>query len=250
MNFFILTFILTLFTFQECFAGIPADVKKCRTADLVCIAKTTTEILHKYPNGNEELGLRKIEPVHLDQMVIARKDGNNPLNLNFRFTDLDISGLSKTNITKVVGFEKDPKKSKFEVYAITPELRIYGHYEANGRILLLPIVGSGIADIKMKNYKSGIKVKFAINKEEDGKQRLTISKLKVQNDVESMNIQLENLFNGNKVLSEELMKVVNDNWRDVWNELESGINEGYSDIVKLLFSEVLKGLDYDEFYID
>ncbi|XP_055904270.1 protein takeout-like [Eupeodes corollae] len=243
------TLILGLLILQESLAGIPSSIQKCRPADVVCIAKTTTKILNDYPNGNAELGLRRIEPIHLDEMVVARTNGNNPLNLNFKFTNLDVFGLSKLNVTKVVGFEKDLKKSKFEMYVIIPELRIKGHYEANGRILLLPIVGNGTADLQLKNFKSGVKLKFAIIKE-DGKERISILKMKVHNEPELMSIKLDNLFNGNKAVGDELNKVINDNWRDVWTELESGINEGYSDIIKLLLSEVLQVISYDEFYID
>lgn len=41
------------------------------------------------------------------------------------------------------GFEKDPRKSKFEINTFTPGCTCHGDYKVSGKLLLLPFVGSG-----------------------------------------------------------------------------------------------------------
>lgn len=41
------------------------------------------------------------------------------------------------------GFEKDPKKSKFEFYCMVPKLSIVGHYKVGGKVIVLPVTGEG-----------------------------------------------------------------------------------------------------------
>lgn len=43
------------------------------------------------------------------------------------------------------GFEKDPKRSRYEIHGRIPRLTIRGSYRANGRVILLPVVGDGAA---------------------------------------------------------------------------------------------------------
>lgn len=44
------------------------------------------------------------------------------------------------------GFDKDPKKSKFEVSGKTKHLAIVGNYNIDGKVLFLPITGNGFAN--------------------------------------------------------------------------------------------------------
>lgn len=46
------------------------------------------------------------------------------------------------------GFEKDPKSSKFEIVAKVPLDIIKGKYTINGKLLVLPLQGTGDLEIK------------------------------------------------------------------------------------------------------
>lgn len=50
------------------------------------------------------------------------------------------------------GFEADPTKSNFEIYATIPTLTLAGPYSVNGRVLILPIVGEGKSIIKFGKF--------------------------------------------------------------------------------------------------
>lgn len=61
-------------------------------------------------------------------------------------------------------------------------------------------------------------------------------------------LNFENLFNGNKPLGQEMNKVINENWQDVWSELREGITNGFETVLSSLISNVLQKITYDEFY--
>lgn len=45
------------------------------------------------------------------------------------------------------GFEKDPKTSKFEIYAKVDQLSLIGQYKVKGNVIILPVVGNGPANL-------------------------------------------------------------------------------------------------------
>lgn len=47
------------------------------------------------------------------------------------------------------GFEKDPKRSKFEIHARLPRIELDAKYKADGKVLILPITGNGKSNLTL-----------------------------------------------------------------------------------------------------
>lgn len=62
----------------------------------------------------------------------------------------------KTNFS---GFETDPRRSRFEIYGRTPELKINGKYSIDGRVFSFPVQGNGNLNCILKDVGIGIKFK-------------------------------------------------------------------------------------------
>lgn len=45
------------------------------------------------------------------------------------------------------GFERDPLTSKFEIHANCRQLTLIARYKVNGKVIVLPVVGSGPANL-------------------------------------------------------------------------------------------------------
>lgn len=60
----------------------------------------------------------------------------------------------------------------------------------------------------------------------------------------------QNLFNGNEVLSKTLNDVLNENWKDVWTELQEGINHALEVIITNISNEIFSNLSIAEMYAD
>lgn len=57
-----------------------------------------------------------------------------------------------------------------------------------------------------------------------------------------------NLFNGNKGLGELLNQMINENWKILWSDMESQVNEAVAGVVKRLLANVISVLPYEDFY--
>ena len=76
------------------------------------------------------------------------------------------------------GFERDPRKSKFEMYGSFPKIALRGKYTADGRILILPIKGDGDANIVLEHPNFSVRFKPSVT-EKNGEHYLAVDKLKV-----------------------------------------------------------------------
>lgn len=50
------------------------------------------------------------------------------------------------------GFDKDIESSKFEIYADVEKLSLIGKYKVKGRVIVLPVVGEGPANLTFGNF--------------------------------------------------------------------------------------------------
>lgn len=50
------------------------------------------------------------------------------------------------------GFSRDPTTSKYEIYGYVDQFSLVGQYKVDGKILILPVVGSGIANLTLGNF--------------------------------------------------------------------------------------------------
>lgn len=53
------------------------------------------------------------------------------------------------------GFERNPKSSKFELYARIPRLQMIAEYKINGNVLILPIKGNGASNLTLGEIQIG-----------------------------------------------------------------------------------------------
>lgn len=80
---------------------VAADIPQCKVADTVCLPKVITDIVQKYPNGHTGLSIPPMEPLRINRIDIAQ-GGSSPVSINLNFKDLDLKGLSKAVISRVV----------------------------------------------------------------------------------------------------------------------------------------------------
>lgn len=80
---------------------IATDIPQCKASDTVCLPKVITDIVQKHPNGHSGLSIPPLEPLHINRIDISQ-GSSSPIAINLNFRDLDMSGLSKAVINRVV----------------------------------------------------------------------------------------------------------------------------------------------------
>lgn len=62
-------------------------------------------------------------------------------------------------------------------------------------------------------------------------------------------IDYKNLFNGNKLLADNILKVMNENWKEVSDVLKDGAEKAYKVVLKSLANKVFEKVPIDEIFL-
>uniref|UniRef100_A0A1A9WGV6 Protein takeout n=1 Tax=Glossina brevipalpis TaxID=37001 RepID=A0A1A9WGV6_9MUSC len=124
---------------------------------------------------------------------------------------------------------------------------IRGKYTADGRVLILPIRGEGDADITLERPKFSVKIKPTLFKK-NGKTYLMVDKLKVLLEPRKVFVKLTKLFNGDQTLSAHMNQFLNENWFEVWSELQSSVNVAVAEIMKSILTNMFKRFAYEDIF--
>lgn len=111
-----------------------------------CVKNTINLYAITLRDGRRDIGLVPFDPLAIDE-VNLEQGNTSPVNVNLKFRNLKCFGLGTADIKKVVGFERDPSKSKFEFTAHIDHISLVGQYKVRGNILLLPIIGNGAVNL-------------------------------------------------------------------------------------------------------
>ncbi|XP_031638896.1 protein takeout-like [Contarinia nasturtii] len=228
-------------------AKFPLDIPQCKASDTNCLSKIITKIVQQHPNGHSGLAIPKLEPLRINRIDITQ-GASSPIAINLNFRDLDLSGISNAVINRVVGFDTDPSTSKYEVYAIVPKISISGKYKIDGRVLVLPIKGEGKANLVFDNANLVVKYKPKVI-EKTGKEYIQTERFQLDFDTERLHINLDNLFNGDKALGENMNQFLNENWRDILNELKPSISFAVEEILKGIINRIFLKIPYSEIFL-
>ncbi|KAM7361884.1 protein takeout-like [Cochliomyia hominivorax] len=235
------TSILVLSLAAAVLADFPANINRCHPGDSNCLIKTTQEVMNTLYGGSRELNLLPFDPLRVNSLVLERNPSS-PVNLELKFKDLDLIGMKSIQVKSVKGFNLNGR-TEFE--ALIPELTLKGKYNADGRVLILPIVGNGDAVILCKKIylKYGFDLKPV---EKNGQVFAQLEHVKLEIKPDLVQFQFNNLFNGDKALGDNMNQFVNENWRDIFNELEPGLSKALGLVAKQMFNNVFSKFPYNE----
>ncbi|XP_037967909.2 circadian clock-controlled protein daywake [Plutella xylostella] len=183
----------------------PCDVMKDFDS---CVKKQIEISLPHFTKGIPELGVPSIDPVDLDNIKI---DGNG---LKLLFTEAKMLGLSSA---KLSDFKINLLEEKFSL-SFRVNITVAAKYVVDGQILILPIKGKGDAVVKARNIEVFIKSKVNVMNESDG-QHLKLNTPSYTYKIEKTTFKFQNLFNGNKQLSDATHQFANENWKQIMDDL-------------------------------
>ncbi|ALC46904.1 CG11852, partial [Drosophila busckii] len=225
------------------------ELPRCHHGDTTCIINVSHMLVRQYARtGFAPAAFPQVEPFLVKRFDISDgRTGSLSLKLNFR--DVNVEGLSSVKFDRAVGFNANPATSKFEMYGSFPKIALRGKYNADGRILILPIRGDGDADITLHNPKFSVKFKPG-TQVRNGRTYLSVDKLKVLVEPQKMNIKLTNLFNGDQALGTNLNQFLNENWSEVWTELQPSVHVAIAEIMKSILSTLFKRFAYEDLFLE
>ncbi|CAH0548739.1 unnamed protein product [Brassicogethes aeneus] len=245
---FSLVIIINIFCLCYC-AQLPSNFGRCHTKDKEfdeCIRKNIEVAIHSLKEGSTQLGLHPFEPLSIPQLIIGQ--GTGAVNVEQRFSDAKLYGLTGSLVQAgSVDFEKEVILAK----SVTPNLQLIGTYDMNGKILLLPLVGTGPFNVTLVNTKINHTITGQAY-EKKGKKYWKFVNYTVTLRPERVYFRFDNLYNGsNPQLGENVNQVLNDNWDEVFTDVRPGYEASFGQIFQDLANRVFSRVALkDIFYFD
>ncbi|KAJ3618211.1 hypothetical protein MTP99_006233 [Tenebrio molitor] len=236
-----LVFLFVLVSVVSC-AKPPASFKKCNRKDpkwKECFKEAAADALPQLSKSFDEVNLPSLEPLWIPQLTIV---GGGSVAVTQNYKNCKIFGLSKMKLDKA---EVDFDKKIFEFSGIVPEFILEGEYMLDGKVLLLPVQGVGNSTATMKNLSLGGSMKYEEVKKK-GKTHMKFVSTKGLVKPSLIVFHFDNLFNGDKVLGDEINRVVNENWKLLYEDSEEAFADATLKIITNVCNNVFAKISIEE----
>ncbi|XP_045626413.1 protein takeout [Procambarus clarkii] len=227
-------------------AEFVSQLRKCRVDVKVeldeCLKQSLEDLRPTFRTGIRELSLPPLEPMSINSIVFNQ--GAGAVAVEATFTQVKVTGLSNFT-TKFV--DADPTAEKLTVSLYVPELDITGQYNLKGQIFFLPVTGSGpfVANFKGVDATGDSQLKVA--RGGDGVDRLSVTNTNIDFTIRDLNLRLDNLFNGDPVLSRTMNLFLNDNGQEILQDVKPEVTRQLNDLVQKVMNDALSQLPVSSF---
>ncbi|XP_049872598.1 protein takeout-like [Pectinophora gossypiella] len=220
--------ILLLCSYVAVDASLAPFITPCGPSDSSCMKSSAQKAVPIMAAGLPELGVKPLDPAVID-LVKADQAG---LKLEFRKTT--VKGLRNCNVLNV---KRQGLKQSIELKC---SATLVGEYTIGGKLLILPVEGDGKYKIKIRDII--VKVQYELKeKTAKGDKYWSLSTWKYTSDLQGgAEFQFQNLFNGNKQLSDTVHQFANTSWKEIFEEVAPPIVKA---IVAKIIEEVAKFFD-------
>ncbi|CAG5054610.1 unnamed protein product [Parnassius apollo] len=216
----------TLFSCVTC--TLTPFITPCYSSDTECLKQSTQRALPVIAAGVTSLGMQSLDPMTLE-LVSASQSG-----LEMEFKNTVVKGLRNCEVMHV---KRYTQRTRLDLKC---SVTLIGDYTLGGYLLIMPIEGHGRYKIKIRDIVVKIDLKFT-EREANGQRYWLLDSYRHAADVRTrVQFQFQNLFGGNRLLSDNIHEYANNNWREIFKEMSPPI---VSDIVSKISDEIRKLFD-------
>ncbi|VVC38449.1 Haemolymph juvenile hormone binding [Cinara cedri] len=225
---------------------MPSFIKPCKRDDPninECLKKIFETLRPFTSKGMPEMQILPLDPMSVPSVTLNQGQGS--VNFTALFTNLKGYGAKNYQVQKIIA---DLKKKSMEIDLYFPSFRIESKYEVNGQILLLPIKGNGKFVGNFTNIQTKVKIGLEYLEKKNNKTFIEIKENKVSLIIGAVKLRFNNLFNGNKELGDQTNRFINENWRDLMQEIKPLLEDTVATIVMGIFKPLLINFSMDDLF--
>ncbi|XP_012263717.3 protein takeout [Athalia rosae] len=226
-------------------AELPDFIHVCKRKDPQvndCIAKSV-EFLRPYLlSGVPELNIPSLEPLYLKELVAAESTG-------LKITARDIRTYGASDYT-IRGFKLDFDTMHCQFSMDLPHLYIDAMYHVDGKVLLLPIAGSGPMRGNFTACTGSVDLKGEVKKDANGEDRLRYTDFHVKFTVGNGYVELENLFGGDRTLGDLVNSAINNNFDVFLRELQPLLEKALSETFQRIANNIVEPFTWQQLFPD
>ncbi|XP_060517811.1 protein takeout-like isoform X2 [Cylas formicarius] len=183
-------------------------------------------------DGIPEFDIPSIEPLIIPEVIIDQ--GNGPVSVKSIYRDINVHGPSEF-VIKNVRFDFDKDKVKVKIWF--PWLQVNTNYSMDGRILMMPIKGSGLSYGNYTDIDATVSMK-AQRLQKGNETFYNIKDFFVDFNIGKASLFFDNLFNGEPQLGEAMNLFLNDNWKSVSKEIKPVLEDTIAKIFKKFSNKI------------
>eukprot|EP00095_Tigriopus_kingsejongensis_P006781 maker-scaffold794_size96255-snap-gene-0.17 protein:Tk06781 transcript:maker-scaffold794_size96255-snap-gene-0.17-mRNA-1 annotation:"circadian clock-controlled protein precursor" len=207
-----------------------------------CLRSTLEELRGSMKVGIPELNVPPSEPFRIKN--IAFNSNLAFVNVNSRFSNVSVYGLQQFE-TRQISADLVSRKLFLDIFL--PRLDIDGIYVIDGKVLFIPINGRGTFTTLLQSV-SAIGSANIVPVGPPNNQRLTISNTFLDFTIQDVQVQMNNLFNGNNAeLAKEVNKVLNTQSDLLINQVKPQLRERLTQLVEKVMNDAFSKINANEF---
>lgn len=234
-----MVFVLYSATTAEYYKTKPSFVQTCLKSDPDfddCSTEAVQKLFIALGPGLPEIDLPPIDPLNIPKIRILQGEG--PVNVNAALDNVLVTGFGKT---EVLLSQVHSKSYDFYTRVRVPKIRIEGTYELRGKILLIPLVGSGLCWFEPSNMTIDIVSDVKLY-EKDGLPFFNVTQVHVKYNIGGLKLHMSNLFDGISSLEDSTNAYLNTNWRPVSESLRPILSKTIEDILLGFIQQIFHNL--------
>ncbi|GLV41784.1 uncharacterized protein CBL_12073 [Carabus blaptoides fortunei] len=224
-------------------AKLPPYIKPCSLSDPEfnkCAKEHGQQAIPKFANGDKKYKVPSLSPLVIPLITVI--PGNN---LKVELINVEVRGFENT-ILNDISWDFDKKHIKFN--SLLPVLNLVCEYNMKGQIVILPIEGHGPANITYTGVTFVYDFYYDLN-EKNGKKYFVAKGGDLEYNVTDAHYKLDNLFNGDKRLGDEMNKFLNENQNDVQKELGGTVTQAIIQIISTLLNTIFELVPFEEAFL-
>ncbi|KAJ3651228.1 hypothetical protein Zmor_017279 [Zophobas morio] len=239
-----LAILCALFVVSDC-VKMPSTFQKCtrNKSDFnQCLLKAVENAVHQLNHPMMAVGLISLEPLEVSSINVS--PGTGAAQFTQIYKNVKIYGFSKAKFSKF-DFDFDKKTITFE--CSVSNIRVEAEYDFKGRIMVIPFNGKGSAVITLDD----VNFVFTFNLDEydkSGEKYYKIKKSTLVAGPQLIHFQLDNLFGEDEALGKHLNDVFNENWKALWDDVESSYEEVFNQLITNDFDRFLEKVPVSEIF--
>ncbi|XP_074041045.1 protein takeout [Leptinotarsa decemlineata] len=163
-----------------------------------------------------------------------------PGNFKISLKNVSIYGLEKLEVT---GVKANLTEHVVNMNFSVPSYTLLSKYEMDGRILVLSLKGEGESNITATDVTVEYELKYDLV-DKKGEQFVKIADQHVHYEVSRAYFNFTNLFNGDKLLGDSTINLLNDEWKSINDELKEGIEETIKSVSATIVGGIFEKVPY------
>ncbi|XP_018572579.1 circadian clock-controlled protein-like [Anoplophora glabripennis] len=209
-----------------------------------CLKVTIQNALKLIGNqGISSLNMPSIDPLDIISVEIGA--GTSAVMLVQKYFDIQLLGFSNSVLEKA-HLDLDKKVLTFTMFISKVQQK--AKYELDGKILLLPIFGKGDSLLTFDDMTIENTIAFEEETRND-KSFFKIESYKISVNIKKAHYYFGNLFNGDKQLADNILKVLNDNSKEIFYDIKSGLDLSYAEVFKLVANRLFNDVPVNEIFL-